>query len=538
MLLTVYSLYLGHRPWIYFFLLSLVVVYIVFGSIKERHEIRNLSLILLILILLPATIYANNNFFTFGTDQAAHLERALNIVEDGKLEPRAKVGYYEPFPFLSVLLALITTVTGFGQNTYVFLSPTCSLLFVLTLYLLSKQIRKNESTASLAPLVILSVPPLAFILATSKYLSLIIGFICLYLVTKLIYYKSRTLILVLTLLLIAMVVSHASGPFFVLSLFLPIGLHSIISRNLSGVPRQFRSMSLLILVLMFTYWVFNHLVLLSVIGPTMDFFTTITSYFSGSPQSVKEAARPYLISSPKLVYVTFAWAFPPSFVAGYLIYRLQKKLTKQDRRKYNLWTHKIAEFGSGVGLVLILVSFLLAYYGTYSYLIIPAYAVVFFLMILLLPKLLLFKNEFVTVVTVLILAASLFIGISSPDWAPIENPEFPQRRYLYSQAVYTSRFGENLPQNVSISLILDTDVYPEIPEGVLIRKLNLRATREILFSLERGVSISELAIDNSTIFIIRVERLTVHGDDIFNLVRSSGTHVMIAPVTYGHAVNP
>jgi hypothetical protein len=256
------------------------------------------------------------------------------------------------------------------------------------------------------------------------------------------------------------------------------------------------------------------------------------NYLSGSQQlSVQKAARPYLESSAELTHVAFAWAVPPALVTAYLLNKFHNMLIRRGHGKSGQWTQKIIEFGSVLGLTLMILSFLLAYYGHYSYIIIPTYAVLAFLIILILPRLLSCKNELVTVATVFILATSVFVGCSSPNWAPIENPGFPQRRMLYNQALSTRQFCQNLPQNVSITLILDTDVYPEIPENVSLKIPYIREIRGILISLERGTPLSELTSDNSTIFIVRAKRLALH-EEMFNVVRSSRIHLMITPVTY------
>jgi hypothetical protein len=506
-------------------------VYLAFFN-KGDSRVRNLSIIFAVSLLVPITIIANNNFFSFGTDQTAFLRKVSVIVETGRFESWR--GYYDPFPFLSLLLTSLTLVTGFNTNPYAFLAPVGSLLVALVLYLTFIQIRKSERTASIAPFIIMSIPPLAFLSMIPKYFSTIFGFTCLYLMIKVIYSKSKSFILSLYPILIAMVVLHPSGPVFVLCLLSPLGIYSVIMRRRSAAPHQFRSMTTLILAVMLTYWIFNHSVLLSVRGPIRDLFTTITNYLSGSQQlSVQSAARPYLESSIELAHTAYAWAVPPALVAAYLLNKFHNILIDHKYRKRSQWMQKIIEFGSVLGLTLLMLSFLLAYYGHYSYIIIPTYAILTFLILLILPHLLSCKNEIVTLITVFILATSVFVGSSSPNWAPIENPDFPQRRMLYNQAFSTKQFCQNLPQNTLITLILDFDAYPKIPEDLHIKIFgSYRVIRRILMEFEKGIPIDELAADNTYIFIVRVERLVLHREDAFNLVRSSGKHAMITPIRY------
>jgi len=190
----------------------------------------------------------------------------------------------------------------------------------------------------------------------------------------------------------------------------------MIIRKRLTVPRQFRSIPLLALLVMFTYWVFNYWVLLSLIEPAVDFFTTVAKYLSGQSLSAQEAARPYLESTAAMTHVAFAWAVPPAVVTSYILHRLHGELLGQDRRAHNHWAHKMLEFGSVLGLIMTLFSFILARYGHYSYLITPKYAILGLSMILILPKLLSYRNGIVTIITVFILAVFLFIGSSSPDW--------------------------------------------------------------------------------------------------------------------------
>jgi len=492
---------------------------------------KNLYIILVISLLLPLTVLANNNFLDFGTDQGAHLQEGLEIAETGGWKEGVEIGYYGAFPVLAILLASIRIVTDFNANVYVFLLPTMSVLFSLALYLLTKMITKSEKVASLAPLLILSIPQLSFLWMIPKDISLILGFFCLCLAVKLAHSMSRATIASLVPLLVIMVISHVSGPAFILILLIPLVVSSVIPHHSCKIPRQFRFVSILIIMMMVTYWVFNYFVALSVMGPARDFFVIISKYLSGSKLIVEEAARPYLVISSQVTPTWFAWAVPPAIVAGYFLNRIHEKVLGKNHRDSGHWTHKMMLLGCVSGLLLLLFSFLLVQYGTYSYLIIPTYALLGFLMILFLSRLLSPKNEYVMALTVFILAVALFTGNSSPNWAPIENPDFPARRRLYNRVLYTEGFGQNLPQNAS--LLLDFDVYPDIPEGVRIeRPPSYRISREILLLFESGVSLNELADDDSLILIVRAERVVLNGGDEFNLVRSSGEHSMITPVHY------
>jgi len=183
MLITMYSLLLGHRPWMYFLWLSLAVAYIIFGNNRETSNVKNLLVVVMVSLLLPITIMANNNFFCFSGDQGVFLKRGLEIVNTGTWQQYEMARYYESFPFLATLLASITIVTGFSENTYVFLIPVASLLLALTVYHLSRRLGGSEKVAFIAPFVTMSIPALTF-LPITHYLSIVFGFTCLYLVIK------------------------------------------------------------------------------------------------------------------------------------------------------------------------------------------------------------------------------------------------------------------------------------------------------------------------------------------------------------------
>ena len=126
---------------------------------------------------------------------------------------------------------------------------------------------------------------------------------------------------------------------------------------------------------------------------------------------------------------------------------------------------------------------------------------------------------------------SFFLGSSSPNWAPIENPDFPSRVRLYNRIVYTESFGLNLPEIVLV--IMDFDVYLDIPENItVLNPASYRVVREIILEFERGISINNLVSDNSYLFILRIERMILNGGDAYNLVRSNGKYVMITPIHY------
>jgi hypothetical protein len=529
LLVTVYSMFQGYRPNAYFFLLSIFTLYMVFENAYQTSGRRKVLIICLVSLLIPITVAVNNNLMPFWGDSRSILNRGYDILETGTLKDYGGSSYYYPFPVLALLLASITAATGFSLNAYALLVPVCSLLVVSTLYLISREMSGSKRMASLTPLLIFSIPSLNFISLLPMYLSIIFAFVCLFLVVKLIHTKCRRFILCLIPLLIVTVVSHPSGPVLILSLIAPLGIYSMIRRNSSTVPRQFKFVPLLTLLIMLFYWIFAHEILVTVMGPVRDLSTTIIDYISGSELSAKITERPYLQEAAGLTNVAFAWAVPPAVAAGYLLHRHRGVSSSHDVKEDGNWLDKMLVSGSGAGLVLLLVSFLGAQYGEYTYLILPTYAVFAFLMILLLPKLLSSKNKVVVITTVVILAASLFVGSSSPNWAPIENPDFPQKKTLFKQYISTSRFAEYLPRNTSLTAVLDFDVTLEVPQDVEIVFISssYRVVRRELSSLENGVPINELADGNFMIFVVRLERLRLHGDDIFNLVRTNGRHVMI-----------
>ena len=116
-----------------------------------------------------------------------------------------------------------------------------------------------------------------------------------------------------------------------------------------------------------------------------DFITTILTYLSGTSGSVRETV-PYL-QSPGVTYTAFAWAIPPAIIAGYSLYMLHNMLVRRSLGKHRPWTNKMVEVESVVVLMFLLVSFIVTYYGHFSYLLIPCYASIIVVMVFLLPKL-------------------------------------------------------------------------------------------------------------------------------------------------------
>ncbi len=535
---NVLSYFLDYRPVFYFVVVLLVFCYLALGKISSDKKI---FLVVLVIGSLPLTIYSNNHFYHFGSDQGRDIHGCSLIVKTGEFMPTNKTTYYDSFPFHRILMASTSIVTGLDRLYYVIDITVVHLLFTLILFLVSKKITSSmrARVAFLVPFMWMSSPALSFVQASNRVLSIVFAFTALYLANISKPNRIRNAILLFIPITVAMVASHASGPIFMLSLLLPLLFSSVLSSDRLRTSNNLSLICSLTIVVALIYWVFNELVFRTIMGTSHDLIRTITNFFNPENQlQIRYAARPYLASEAS-TNPAFSWAVPPALIASYFLHKLQNGLIKrsQDKGKNDL-VERIGGYGSLIGLVFLVTSFLVANYGTHIDLIAPTFAILLFLMILALPKLVSSRNELVVIATVCILGTSLLFGVSSPDWAPIENPDFEQRRGLYKSFVSTRHLGYFLPENVTLYLTLDYDVYISTGEHVHTeRPGSYRVERRKIQAIEAGRPISEIADNNSTIFIIRAKRLALHSTDLFNLVVSIPKHAMVLPLCFDCQTN-
>lgn len=501
---------------------------------------KKIFLIVLVFLSLPIIVYSNNHFLNFGSDQSRDIVKAKSIVETGGFMPTDKTSYYDSFPIKSLLMASIFIFNGSTEAHWLVFISVVHLFFTLVLILFSNNVVGDKKSAFLAPFIWMASPALPFLTTKNQVYSIVFSFVALYLVYIWKNQRIRGVTPIIIPFAIAMVASHASGPIFMLSLLLPLSAISLALRDQRSNPNHLGSICILIILITLFYWIFNEFVLLSLMNPTKDLIRTIAEWFGEEQSQIRYAARPYLVSSDvSTVSSAFSWAVPPAFVAGHLIYTFYNKLLRgrQNEGKKGIMD-KIELVGSLVGLSLLFAAFLLSHHGTYTYLNTPTYAILLFLMIVILPKLLSSENKLVAMTTVCILGISLFVGSSSPNWAPIENQDFEQRRCLYQNVVSTGHLGYFLPENVTLYLTLDYDVYISIGEHVYAeRPGSYRIERREIQLIESGHPINEIADNNSTVFIIRAKRLTLHSTDLFNLVLSTQKHAIVLPLSFDYQTN-
>jgi hypothetical protein len=508
-LTTLYSIYVGFRPTIYFILLGFIFITNIL-LIKVQNNFSKIQYVLLLLVVLsiPISIYGCNRFYP--------LQDTLTQIKHLKIEIN-KGSYYYLIPIDPLIRTSINNILG---SNFTIINSLIFEIFFMTAIIsgilsLFDKLTKNNLNGVIAVFLLIATPSLTFF-GRLYPLSYVIFYIILCI---LLYQKYLPSLTILNLITLPMIFYHPSGFVTSLMILLPPVILKIKNWPYMGQNSEKLRLPLLILyIITFAYWIHTYLISLMV-RQGVKFQKVLLSYFAetvsgGMNGAVSAIYTPrYYLEGFKIF--SYAWAIPVALSAAFLLHSFIKIFKrKKIEREYVLFN-----ILSIVGLSTILIAFIFSQMVETAQYLIP---IGYFLLIL--PasastvKLFNLKNKGYLWLVSITLIFFIFLGSSSPNWAPLENPEFETVATIKPYYIYLER--ETLTPLIPDVLIYNDYDFPVGTSGLY------KPVREIIFDfVQRGDAHHRSS--PITLFGLRGDR-SLNKIDIHDYIYYSGYHRVIA----------
>jgi hypothetical protein len=200
------------------------------------------------------------------------------------------------------------------------------------------------------------------------------------------------------------------------------------------------------IIITITYYGLNTSALSGVLGPIKRLLSILSNMRQSSSYYI-----PQYEASGSLIY-SYVWALPVSLTATYLMMFLiyERKNRKQKR--------ELAEYfglsSAFISLALLMVAFLSIILAPGAslerYLNVPAYTLMLFPSALVLYRMISTGKKAILLLALTLLIVNIYIGTSSPDWAPFENPTFGAYRSTYSGYIEAQQITNTLPPGIRV----------------------------------------------------------------------------------------
>jgi hypothetical protein len=510
---TVYSIYAGSRPFLYFVVVSALFVTSVLIGKTSSDESRNILFLtaIILAISVSSSIIIGNGFYPFNTFGREPILQTGSLVAYQNDAVTAGLYYYIPIDTItSASLALVT-----GQTIIVpFLVSSSILLGVVAgIFSLLWRLTRNNLTAIIGVFFIMSIPSLSFL---GRLFGLIYGIF--YILFILLLYKAPVASIAgLFIISLPLVFAHPSGFIAVFALLVPLALLGVKDWPTMGVSaRRIRLCLLTTTVIAFAYWTYTYLLsLLTRQGE--KFYLSITSYFSGVTSGGTAGNYVPLYYSSENGFFAYVWAVPAALSAAFLLCTILQTIRhkKFDR------TESLTVASAFVGLSLILTSYL-SYprVETGQYIIPVGYFLLVISSSVAASRLLSFNLKKYFGIVAALLALFVLIGTYSPDWAPLEHQNFEQAATIHPFHVYLE--AGTVTQLVAGNSTVYYDYDFPIGSG------NYKPIRETILQVSSGADPTEFAKLPVTLYGIKEDRFSSQDSlNQWDTVYSSGYHRVI-----------
>jgi hypothetical protein len=202
----------------------------------------------------------------------------------------------------------------------------------------------------------------------------------------------------------------------------------------------------MIIIIIITYLGLNTNALSVVIASLKKLISTLSN--------INQSTSPYIPqyeTNGSLIY-SYVWALPVSLTATYLIMFLiyERKNSKKKREQAEYFILASAF----ISLVFLLVAFLSIIRepgaSLERYLNVPAYTLMLFPSAFVIYRMISTYKKAIVLLAFTILIVNVYIGTSSPDWAPFENSAFGAYRSTYSGYMEAQIITNTLPPGIRV----------------------------------------------------------------------------------------
>jgi hypothetical protein len=313
-----------------------------------------------------------------------------------------------------------------------------------------------------------------------------------------------------------MVFAHPSGFMAIVALLLPLAFLGIKGWRIERENNRRIMLPLLTtIVVAFTYWIYTYIITLMV-HRGVSVYSTVLSYFSGvtAEGSPWYIPRYYLSGNEIFAY---AWAAPAALSAALLLSTIFQFIRK---RRFDT-CQSLTVVSAFAGLLITLLAYLSYQRGEGGqYLIVVGYFLLLLSSSVVAIKLLTSRSRKYVVIAAALLALFVFVGMYSPDWAPLEHPNFESSATIHPYHVYIEAEAVTplIPNNATVYYDYD---FP-IRGGIY------KSTRNVILQVSSGADLTQFARPPITLYGIREERFLGNIVLDWDTVYSSGYHRIVA----------
>jgi len=506
---TAWAAYAGTRPPVYFVILAALFVSSVLLAREDTPRARGLLLLtaLLVALSIPVAIYVGNRFYPGGWEQEP-------ILVTGSLEPyqvgaaEARVYYY--IPVGTLVGAGLAFATGSTLLVPTLLSMAYLAGILSAVLILFRRAHGGLVAGVFGAFLFLAVPPLS-IFGRSAVLAYALPLVWFALA---LFRSPRAAVLGILVLGPVMIFAHPVGLGYVAATLVPLVLLRVRDWPLPGRDsRRLTGVLLTVLVIAFAYWTYTYLITLGVRQGT-SLYGTILSYFAGPAEGVGGGGYIPRYALSGFEVFALAWSLPVAMSGAYLLAKLPAILRRRVGGVEAL-TILSAFMGSGI----VFVSYLSYPSGESGQYLVPVgYMVVLLSAAVGAGTALLRSGKARAMVSLALVVPILFVGFYSPDWAPLEHPDFasstsilPYRHYLEIQ---TAR--GILPANATVFYDYDFGI-----GGGLYKPI-----RQVIEGVYAGNDPARYATPPAAYFGMRSEPFSRLPNWQWDVIYSSGDHVI------------
>ena len=473
------------RPQIYFILVGVTGFLALHGAITKTVSRSTLLYTLItLLVSIPGLVYVRNNLYPLYDVRVESLYRTGFI--NSYAEEAIRHGFYYIIPIdplLRVPLSYLTAITNTWLIILVLIAFYTSIM--LSLVILGERLGQGyKEIGLLGVLAIYMSTQLSF---QGRILS--IPFTTLALALTILYLEKPSL-KTLSLFLIATVTAvfaHPAGPIAIimlyLSLLLVFYLLASLSTRIEGYSRihRLKIPALLFTIIAVTYWFSTTIYTLftrkvpSLADALTRFYNTLlgggeaTRYIFG--ETIPKTLAPGY-SDPRFHAFAYVWALPISISIAVLLLGLYLVA----RRKKSSFNELFLSTAALVAVIAVALSYIQYVFSKESgqYLIavsqyLPVLPLIYFL------KNFIGARHTASLLVVAIIAIGLYQGVLTPDWAPLEHPDFEAATYVKHFPLYIEAqwFSQHLQHELRVYSDYD----------IVITKGEYKSIRQILYEL-------------------------------------------------------
>lgn len=543
---TAYAIWFGLRPVIYYVFFAALFVTSVFLALSTSEHRKNLAprtlLITAVVLGICQSVLPTleNRLIIFGSDQWRDIVATKVIIVQGNFWNISILSnsYYSTAPFFNLLNSAVTLAIGDSFLSFTILIATLSLALVSAVYLILLRLTQGHLASVIAVFIFLSTPRLVLITALPSTVSLVLASISVLILVEHILMPRRSTLVASLLIGFSAMVFHPVG-----ILVLILVCAGLVFTHFSGINKQtflqsrtVRGLFALVCLVSIVYWSLNDVIFNSIISPLERLLQSI-------PTSLGSTAYTPQYFSGGFDAFSYAWALPVGLSAAYVLTTLYW-LLKDRRNGQSKYREKLGTlpFVAGViGLLLIAVGFLSVMRSPGAalerYINFVAYTLLLIPSAVLCARLIWSQRKFAALCLIVVLAAGVYIGSGSPDWAPFENSTFGAIHTTYTGYIEANTIVRLLPNNTP-TLYVDNDIYSVVGVARLnnfsfTEPLSFQPTRNLLAALKAGTlnpyDPAYMNAHPNLIYVVKsgdVQNASTI-DNYMDIVYNSGSHIML-----------